>query len=56
MQIGIKIKALRLKQGITQEKLAEKLNISSQAISKWENNNATPDISLLQIKKKIINN
>ncbi|HBB29363.1 MAG TPA: hypothetical protein DC000_08980 [Clostridiales bacterium] len=47
MQIGLKIKALRLKQGITQEKLAEKLNISSQAISKWENNNATPDISLL---------
>lgn len=47
MQIGMKIKALRLKQGITQEKLAERLNISSQAISKWENNNATPDISLL---------
>ena len=47
MDIGIKIKALRLKQGITQEKLAEKLNISSQAISKWETNNATPDISLL---------
>lgn len=47
MQIGVKIKSLRLKQGITQEKLAEKLNISSQAISKWENNNATPDISLL---------
>ncbi|QSX06296.1 helix-turn-helix domain-containing protein [Sedimentibacter sp. zth1] len=47
MEIGIKIKVLRLKQGITQEKLAEKLNISSQAISKWENNLTTPDISLL---------
>lgn len=47
MDIGLKIKSLRLKQGLTQENLAEKLNISSQAISKWENNNATPDISFL---------
>lgn len=34
MIIGKNIKALRESLGITQEKLAEKLNISSQAISK----------------------
>ena len=47
MEIGLKIKSLRLKQGLTQEKLAERLNISSQAVSKWENNLSTPDIILL---------
>lgn len=47
MEIGLKIKSLRLKQGITQEMLAEKLNVTPQAISKWENSNNTPDISLL---------
>lgn len=47
MEIGLKIKSLRLKQGLTQEKLAERLNISSQAVSKWENNLSTPDITLL---------
>jgi len=47
MTIGEKIKQLRREQGITQEKLAEYLNISYQAVSKWENNSALPDISLV---------
>lgn len=47
MTIGEKIKQLRLQNDITQEKLADYLNISYQAISKWENNNALPDISLV---------
>ena len=47
MTIGEKIKQLRREQGITQEKLAEYLNISYQAVSKWENNSAFPDISLV---------
>lgn len=47
MTIGEKIKMLRQKQGITQEKLADYLNISPQSVSKWENNNAFPDISLV---------
>ncbi len=45
MNIGAKIKALRKKRGITQERLAEYLNISAQAVSKWENGTALPDIS-----------
>lgn len=47
MTIGEKIKMLRREQGITQENLAEYLNISYQAVSKWENNRALPDISLV---------
>lgn len=47
MSIGKKIKQLRQERGITQETLADHLNLSFQAISKWENDNASPDISLL---------
>jgi len=47
IEIGKKIKALRLQKGMTQEELAAKLNMSSQAISKWENNVTMPDIQLL---------
>ena len=36
MTIGERIKELRKKNGMTQEKLAEYLSISYQAISKWE--------------------
>lgn len=47
MTIGEKIKYLRQKNDVTQEKLAEYLNISYQSVSKWENNNAMPDIALV---------
>lgn len=47
IEIGKKIKALRLQKGMTQEELAAKLNMSSQAVSKWENNVTMPDIQLL---------
>ena len=47
LKIGDKIKSLRKAQDITQEKLAAYLNISYQAISKWENGTALPDITLV---------
>lgn len=47
MELGNKIKTLRLKAGLTQEKLAEELNVSFQTISKWENNVCAPDIAML---------
>lgn len=47
LNIGNKIKELRKQQNITQEKLAAYLNISYQAISKWENGTAYPDITLV---------
>ena len=37
MNIGNKIKELRKQRGITQEKLAESIGVSFQAVSKWEN-------------------
>ena len=49
MNIGTKIKELRKNRGITQEQLANAIGISFQAVSKWENNLALPDISLAPI-------
>ncbi len=45
--MGKQIRALRLHKNLTQEKLAEKLLLSPQAVSKWENGQALPDITLL---------
>ncbi len=47
MNIGNKIKDLRIDKKITQEELATNLNVSSKAISRWENGTTYPDISLL---------
>lgn len=45
--IGNRIKELRTKKGVTQEAMANKLGLSPQAISKWEQNITMPDISML---------
>ena len=47
--LGSKLKALRRKYDLTQEQLAERLNVSYQAVSKWETNAAVPDISMFPI-------
>ena len=47
LSIGNKIKTLRKQRGITQEQLADSIGISFQAVSKWENNQSCPDISVL---------
>lgn len=49
MTVGNKIKLLRTNRQITQEQLADVLNISGQAVSKWENDTSSPDISMLPI-------
>lgn len=49
MSIGNNIKQLRVNRGITQEQLARQLHVSGQAVSKWENEMALPDISCLPI-------
>ena len=49
MDIGNKIKQLRLHAGMTQEQLAAKLGISAQSVSKWETAVTMPDITLLPI-------
>ena len=53
MQLANKIKQLRIKCGYTQDELANKIGVSSQAISKWENQITTPDIVLLPIISEI---
>lgn len=47
MSIGSTIKRLRREKGITQEALAEYLGITSRAISQWECDRTSPDISSL---------
>lgn len=49
MTIGSKIKLLRTNKQITQEQLAAVINISGQAVSKWESDVSSPDISMLPI-------
>lgn len=49
MKIGTKIRELRRKRGMTQEQLSEYLNVSYQAVSKWENGTAYPDITLIPV-------
>ena len=44
MEVGKKIYQLRKLSGMTQEQLAEKLNISRQTLSKWENGTSMPDV------------
>ena len=42
--VGENIKNIRKKNNITQEELAEKLNVTRQAVSNWENGKTEPDI------------
>lgn len=44
MQLGNQIHQLRKLSGMTQEQLAEKLNVSRQTISKWESDTTMPDL------------
>lgn len=45
--LGEKLASLRKEKGMTQEAVAEKLGVSGQAVSKWENGNSYPDITML---------
>jgi len=47
--LGKRIAALRKSKGLTQEQLAEKVGVSAQAVSKWENDVSCPDITLLPL-------
>jgi ribosome-binding protein aMBF1 (putative translation factor) len=45
---GAQIKMLRENKKLTQEELAQKINVTAKAVSKWETGNGFPDISLLE--------
>ncbi|MBQ7923553.1 MAG: helix-turn-helix transcriptional regulator [Clostridia bacterium] len=49
MSIGTNIYTLRKSRKITQGQLAEKLGVSEQAVSKWENDQCAPDVSLFPV-------
>lgn len=52
--LGKNIKAYRKNKGLTQEELANLLNITPQAISKWESESGLPDVSMLIPLAKIL--
>lgn len=52
--IGSRISKFRKAKGMTQEELANHLGVSSQAVSKWENDASCPDISLLPQLSKVL--
>jgi len=55
ISIGKQILLLRKRNGFTQDELAEKLGISAQAISKWENGHALPETTVLPLLAKLLN-
>ena len=54
MTIGKRISALRREKNLKQDDLAQMLEVSPQAVSKWENDQTCPDISLLPKLAKIL--
>lgn len=47
MEMGKEIRRLRTDRGLTQEALAEALNVTAQSVSKWECGTSVPDVQLL---------
>ena len=54
-KIGKYISECRKKQKMTQEQLAEKLDVTSKSVSRWENGKTMPDLSLLKSLSKELN-
>ena len=54
MDLGKKILELRKKENLSQEQLAEKMNVTRQTISKWELNETTPDIKQAKELSRLI--
>ena len=55
MEFGNRIKELRKAQNINQDELAEKLFVSRQTISNWENDKSYPDIQSVLLLSEIFN-
>ena len=50
--IGQRIKNKRKRLGLTQEDLAQKIGVSFQAVSKWENDSSLPDVGIFNLVSK----
>ena len=53
-KIGQLILQLRKEKGLTQQKLANQLNVTNKAVSKWECGNGVPDVSLWEKLSEIL--
>lgn len=53
--VGKAITKLRKKNYMTQKDLAMKLNVTYQAVSKWENNTSVPDFKTIILLSKLFN-
>ena len=47
MEFGDQIKELRKRNSLTQDELADKLHVTRQAVSNWENDRNLPDLEML---------
>ena len=55
MDFGTNIKEFRTKKGMTQKDLANELNVTAQAVSRWENNEVEPSISTINQMAELFN-
>ena len=53
MTIADRIQSLRKSKGMSQEELADRIGVSRQAVSKWESEQATPDLDKVVIMSDI---
>lgn len=53
--LGKRIMALRKAAGMTQEQVAERLGVSPQAVSKWENDVSCPDVTMIPRIARLFN-
>ena len=53
MDFGKQIKQIRTEKNLTQEQMANMLNVSRQAVSNWENNKNLPDLELLILMSRV---
>ena len=49
MDLGTRIRESRIKRNLTQEELGQMLNVTPQAISRWENGISLPDVSMIPL-------
>ena len=54
LTIGENIRNYRKKNDLTQEEFAERLGVTYQSVSRWENGNTYPDIELLPAIAKVL--
>ena len=52
-KVSKNIKKFRTDNGLTQDALAEKINVTRQTVSSWENGRTQPDIEMLEILSQV---